>query len=74
MSDTLLLAGRGAIDRVDRTPMAWPLAFTNALPESPGMPGVRVYTGWVQPLPSLPRLMPVFGLSTATPWRSEELP
>ena len=54
--------------------MAWPLAFTKALPESPGMPGVSVYTGWVQPLPSLPRLMPVFGLRTATPWRSDELP
>ena len=34
------------------------------------MPGVTVYTLWLQPLPSSPRLTPCFGLSCVTPPRS----
>ena len=42
MSPTPLLPASGAIATVLSTPSAWPLAFRNALPESPGMPGVTV--------------------------------
>src|SRR5215213_1067591 len=46
----------------------------NPLPESPGIPGVRVYALWLQPLPALATMTPRFGLSLVTPPRSEELP
>ena len=43
-------------------------------PESPGMPGVTVYAGWVQPPPVVPRLTPVLGDSWVMPSRRLELP
>src|SRR5436309_2476881 len=58
---------------VDSTPAAWPLLSSSALPESPGMPGVTIVVPWLQPLPSSPLLMPVFGLSWVMPNRSSEL-
>src|SRR5207248_11055555 len=64
----------GAISTVLRMPSALPLASRKALPESPGMPGVTVYTECVHPAPLSPRLMPCFGLSCDTPRRSSELP
>ena len=63
-----------AVDRGAVAVVARPEASSMALPESPGMPGVTVYTGWVQPLGSVPRLTPFFGDSRAMPWRSDELP
>jgi hypothetical protein len=42
MSPTPLAAAIGAICTVDRTPKARPCASMDALPESPGMPGVAV--------------------------------
>src|SRR5215216_3468898 len=74
MSPKLLDPARGRISTVERTPIAWPEAFMKPLPESPGMPGVRVYALWLQPLPSLATIVPCFGLSLVAPPRSEELP
>ena len=56
-----------------RMPKAWPLRLRKPLPESPGMPGVSVYTVCCQPPLSDPTLTPVFGLSGGT-GRSDELP
>jgi hypothetical protein len=44
MSPTPLLAGSGAIATVLSVPRAAPSAFRKAEPESPGMPGVTVYS------------------------------
>ena len=57
--------GSGASPKVERVPIARPPALTNADPESPGTPGVTVYSGWDQPpsAASSPRLMPVWGES-----------
>src|SRR3954447_859408 len=74
MSPKLFDPARGAISTVESTPMAWPDAFMKPLPESPGIPGVRVYALWLQPLPSLATMTPCFGLSFVTPARSDELP
>ena len=65
--------GLGASSSVDSTPIAWPCASRNPLPESPGMPGVTVYTRVDQPL-VLPRLMPYFGDNCVMPLRNDELP
>ena len=56
------------------TPIAPPEAFRNPLPESPGIPGVAVYTVWFQPPPVFWARTPCLGLSLVTPPRSEELP
>jgi len=69
-----MLAAKGAMATVDKTPIAPPLALRNELPESPGIPGVAVYTVWLQPLPASPRLTPRLGLSTLTPRRRDEFP
>src|SRR5262245_26482125 len=38
------------------------------------MPGVAVYTSWLQPLPLSPRLTPFMGLNWLTPPRRLEFP
>ncbi len=73
-SPTPLVAGSGASCRVLRTPIAVPEALMKPLPESPGMPGVRVTTTWLQPPPSFWTTPPCFGLRFVTPPRSSELP
>src|SRR6478609_3712592 len=61
---------------VDSTPRALPSAVMKPLPESPGMPGVTVYTGCDQPpsAGSSPTLAPVCGESGDAPARRLELP
>jgi hypothetical protein len=51
-----------------------PLLSRNALPESPGIPGVAVYTSCVQPFALSPRLAPFLGLVWLIPIRRLELP
>src|SRR5436305_6392646 len=74
MSPTPFEPASGAIWTVLGTPSAAPVELRNALPESPGIPGDTVYTLWLQPPPSSPRLTPCFGLSWLTPPRSSEFP
>ena len=69
-----VVAGTGAIEIVDKMPMARPFALRYALPESPGTPGRALTTVWLQPLPSSPRLVPRIGLSVVWPMRSSLLP
>ena len=51
-------------------PNARPCSSMNALPESPGMPGVTVSTEWFQPPADAPSDTPSFGLSCVMLWRS----
>src|SRR6476620_188049 len=75
-SPMLFDAGSGARPSVERTPIALPSALMKPVPESPGMPGVIVYSGCDQPPSgaSSPRLTPVWGESAETPPRRLELP
>src|SRR5207302_4560496 len=74
MSPMLLLPATGRISIVLSTPRGCPVWSRNALPESPGMPGVAVATLCDQPPVVSLTHAPVFGLNCVTPPRSSELP
>ncbi len=73
-SPTPLEPASGAIASVESVPNARPCLSMNALPESPGMPGVTVNTEWFQPPADWPSDTPSFGESCVMPARSDELP
>src|SRR5690242_12284919 len=73
-SPTPLEPASGAMATVLSTPAAWPDALRKPEPESPGMPGVAVYTSVLQPPGERETTLPCFGLRNVTPPRSSELP